>query len=272
MNAIMLRELIQIDELTQYKLHLSCRNTDYVEPLDDYVANPLNWIGWNEWRGKRDDWTRPYIFSMMQFYPRQQCYLFGGVFHVLERHADRYVLEKIGKWEKLEARLMIGFRRPQGMMGRAFYLERYFDKFEVVEILPAPYTGETFPGFTSIDHPFHVLEPIFRMEKTDWRAALSNVKGVYLISDTSNGKSYVGSAYGDSGIWSRWACYIGTGHGWNDELTALIAQKGIVYARNNFKLSLLEIMATTVPDKDIIDREVHWKHVLMSRAFGYNRN
>ena len=97
----MLRELIQIDELTQYKLHLSCRNTDYVEPLDDYVANPLNWIGWNEWRGKRDDWTRPYIFSMMQFYPRQQCYLFDGVFHVLERHADRYVLEKIGKWEKL---------------------------------------------------------------------------------------------------------------------------------------------------------------------------
>jgi hypothetical protein len=30
---------------------------------------------------------------------------------------------------------------------------------------------------------------------------LENVKGVYLIVDKSNGKMYVGSAYGDTGIW-----------------------------------------------------------------------
>jgi hypothetical protein len=61
------------------------------------------------------------------------------------------------------------------------------------------------------------------------------VKGVYLIVDKKNGKMYVGSAYGDLGIWSRWSCYIGTGHGWNDELTKLIKDNGIQYARDNFQ-------------------------------------
>lgn len=29
----------------------------------------------------------------------------------------------------------------------------------------------------------------------------------------------MGSAYGGTGIWSRWACYVATGHGYNDEFT-----------------------------------------------------
>jgi len=35
-------------------------------------------------------------------------------------------------------------------------------------------------------------------------------------------------------------CYIGTGHGWNDEHTKLIKAEGLDYARNNFRLALLE--------------------------------
>ena len=34
-----------------------------------------------------------------------------------------------------------------------------------------------------------------------WQAALSNVKGVYLILDMANGKQYVGSAYGKGNTW-----------------------------------------------------------------------
>ena len=95
---------------------------------------------------------------------------------------------------------------------------------------------------------------------------------MYLICDKSNGKKYVGSAYGDAGIWSRWACYIGTGHGWNDELTKLVDEKGIEYARNNFKFSLLEIMTMTTSDQSIIERESFWKNVLLTREYGYNKN
>ena len=118
-----------------------------------------------------------------------------------------------------------------------------------------------------------MLETIFRANRPDWRAALENVKGIYLIADKSNGKKYVGAAYGDSGIWSRWLCYIETGHGWNDELTRLIRKEGIDYARENFRVSLLEYRPMKTDDTVIIERENFWKTALLSRApLGYNKN
>jgi len=100
-----------------------------------------------------------------------------------------------------------------------------------------------------------------------------NVKGVYLIVDKNNGKKYVGSAYGDGGIWSRWSCYMGTGHGWNDELTKLIQKEGMGYAMENFRLSLLEHRSMKTDDNVIIQRESFWKEALLTRGcFGYNKN
>ncbi len=145
-------------------------------------------------------------------------------------------------------------------------------KIQVLEVFPAPYSGESFPGYENINHDFHVLEPIFRSERADWKAALSNIKGVYLISDKNNGKQYIGSAYGDMGVWSLWACYIGTGHGWNHELTKLIDEKSIKYARENFRFSLLEIMSKSISDDAIKTRELHWKFALLTGKYGYNKN
>jgi len=265
-------DIIKIDDPKKYKLHLACRNEDWVNPLDEYVSDYKNWLGWNEWRGNRNDWTREFVFSLMEFYPRSDAWLFGGIFKVLERHEDRYKLEEVEEYRKFVGRVILSFHRYQGMRGRAYYLESYLDEFEVVEILPAPYSGESFPGYEYINRDFHILEPIFKSERADWKTALSSIKGVYLISDKNNGKQYVGSAYGDMGIWSRWACYMGTGHGWNDELTKLINEKSIKYAREHFRLSLLEIMSMSTSDDAIIARESHWKNALLTREFGYNKN
>ena len=151
-------------------------------------------------------------------------------------------------------------------------MEKYINDFEVVEILPAPYSRKSFPGFGQISHDFHILEPIFRSERSDWKAALSSVNGIYVIADKHNGRVYVGSAYGDMGLWSRWSCYIGTGHGWNDELTNLINERSITSARENFRLSLVETMSMSVADETVSERESHWKNALLSREHGYNSN
>jgi hypothetical protein len=37
------------------------------------------------------------------------------------------------------------------------------------------------------------------------RGALSSVAGVYLISDTLDGRLYVGSASGQGSFWQRWS-------------------------------------------------------------------
>ena len=83
---------------------------------------------------------------------------------------------------------------------------------------------------------------------------------------------YVGSAYGDEGIWARWSCYFRTGHGYNDELTKLTKSNGIGYARKNFQFSLLEFRSMKTDNKVILDRESYWKQVLRTNEFGYNKN
>lgn len=269
---ILLNDVLNISEPGEYKLHLACRNAEFIQPLDEYVADRANWVGWNEWRGTKNDWTRRYVLSFMEFYPKTDAWLFGGEFEVLERREDGYKLSPVPRLEKYVGRLIASFHRYQGMRGRAYLLENYLDQFEVTEVLPLAYTGESFCGFEKISHDFSTLEAVFRNERADWKAALENVKGVYLIADKSNGRKYVGSAYGDAGIWSRWACYMNTGHGWNDELVALRESKGMTYARENFRFSVLEVMVKSSSDDAVLAREAHWKNALLSREHGYNKN
>ena len=104
-----------------------------------------------------------------------------------------------------------------------------------------------------------------------WKGALSNVSGVYLITDTKIGKLYVGSATGEGGIWQRWSEYAGNGHGSNRELIALLSEKGNEYS-DYFQYSVLEIADTHASANDILTRESYWKDVLCSREHGYNAN
>lgn len=106
---------------------------------------------------------------------------------------------------------------------------------------------------------------------TSWYTALKNIKGIYIITDKSNGKHYVGSAYGEYSFWSRWAQYSENGHGENIELKKIIEENSINYAQN-FLFSILEIRSAITADKEIIEREQHWKNILLSREFGYNKN
>jgi hypothetical protein len=269
---IKLRQIIPIENPHDYKLHLACWNR-YEHPLDVFVRDKEEWKGWNEWKGSKNDFSRKYIFSLIAYYHEYDQYLFGGIFEVLERNGKRYILKLLPDFQEMIGRLKISLHRYQGLRGRAFNFESHIDKMVCSELLKEPYAGERFCGYENVNHDFSTLEIIFRNNREDWRAALENVKGVYLIVDKSNGKKYVGSAYGDAGIWSRWGCYIGTGHGWNDELTTLIKKEGFEYARKNFKFSILEYRSMRTDDSTIINRESYWKEVLITRgAFGYNKN
>jgi hypothetical protein len=271
--TIALGDILTLANPEDYKLHLACQNPEGVHPLDVFVGYPENWLGWNEWRGRRNDWTRPYVLSFMEFYSISDAWLFGGAFEVVERHEDGYKLKSDQRVEKYVGRLVASFHRYQGLRGRAFKLESFLDQFTVREILPEVYSGETFPGIEQINHGFGSLEAIFHSQRLDWKSALQSMKGVYVVSDKMNGKQYVGSAYGDGGIWSRWACYMETGHGWNDELMKLLKRRGgRKYARQQFVFAVLEAMSMTTPDSVVQEREDHWKHVLLSREHGYNKN
>lgn len=276
-----LNDLFQLskEELRTYKLHLAAYN-GAIQPLDVFVRDKEEWREWNEWRGNKDDFNRDYILGLIPDYHKNGKYIFGGIFKIIERYDNYqetykgYKVELTNRFESLIGRLVIKFDRYQGMRGRAFKLENYIDDLSVSEIMENVYEGEEFPGYDNVRIDFSALELLVKNQKTDWKVALENFKGVYLISDKKNGKQYVGSAYGDSGIWSRWTSYINSGHGGNDELIALISKpdNGIEYARKNFQFALLELRSMKTDDDVIIERENFWKEVLLTRNFGYNKN
>lgn len=265
-------------ELNEFKLHLASKSNSE-HPLNVYLSNWENWIGWNQFRDGKNDFNRKYIFSLIQFYHEPNKWLFGGIFKIIQRHDNwketeiGYKVELQDLHKELIGRLIIDFTRYKGMRGRAFKLERYYSDFKISQILKKPYDGINFPGYENINLDFSELQSIFKYQKSDWKVALESVKGVYVIFDKSNGKKYVGSAYGEFGIWSRWSVYAGTGHGFNNELTKIITTNGIEYARKNFRFCLLEYRTARTDDSIIIGRESYWKEALLSRTeFGYNIN
>jgi hypothetical protein len=98
-----------------------------------------------------------------------------------------------------------------------------------------------------------------------WCGDLKNWRGIYLIIDQSDGKQYVGSAYGAENILQRWREYARTGHGGN----ALLRQRD----PSTFRFSILQRTSPDLPDADVIALENSWKSRLRSRSpWGLNEN
>ena len=98
----------------------------------------------------------------------------------------------------------------------------------------------------------------------------SSNAGIYLILDTSTGNQYIGSAYGEQGIWGRWSNYLTDGSGGNKKLLELI--KDNESYKDNFQFSLLKTLPTSMLKKDVVNQERIFKEKLGSKAFGLNSN
>lgn len=274
MKKIPVSDILRLDGLENYKLHVA-RASGMTQPLDVFVDNRNEWFDWNRYRRFKCEFNRQHIFSLIDFYPETDMWLFGGIFTVLEREGTpdslSYTIEENLEFAGYVGRLKIHFVGPR--RGRSFYLEGQYAKMTVSEILKESYSGQVFPGLRNICFDFNILHPIFIQGRLDWKYPLMNVKGVYLIVDKLTGKLYVGSAYGVQGIWSRWCEYLDNGHGGNVELVKLIAAKGVEYAFKNFRLTLIESMPMDALDCEIVERESFWKGAVCSRGgLGYNKN
>lgn len=82
--SILLRDIWPIENLTDFKLHFA-RWNQRDQPLEVWARDRREWQGWQEYRPARDDFNRPLIFSVMQFYHEPDIWLFGGVWRVLAR-------------------------------------------------------------------------------------------------------------------------------------------------------------------------------------------
>lgn len=275
MDAIPLTALLPADlNPLQYKVHFAVWNQKK-HPIDVLATNQEEWQGWNSWRSVKDDFNRQFIFSMAQDKHDATLWLFGGIWEVLERGPEQQAHSyKVALREDLMGpfirRLYIRTKRSGRNIRRR--MESVLPTMTVSAILEEAFAGDPFPGHDRINHSLVDLQAVVSQARADWRIALESMKGVYVIHDKETGQRYVGSAYGDTGIWQRWATYAATLHGGNVGLKELLEERGEEYYRTNMRFALLEYWSMRTDDGHVLERESYWKDVLHARSLGHNKN
>lgn len=147
-------------------------------------------------------------------------------------------------------------------------------ELEVSRIIETTYNGIEFPGFDKVHLTYEQLRNVIEGSDASYRNALEKRKAVYVLSDTNNGKLYVGSATSDNKmLLSRWRNYIKSCTGQNVKLENLAHEFGVEYFKKYFTFTIIEHFDQNTDDKYILARESYWKDVLRTRGdHGYNGN
>lgn len=276
MNEIMLNDILKIphSKVQDYKIRFMVSN-GYTEPLLTMTTNFNQFLNWVGWKGDKDNLSRPKVIGLVRYYtvsPEQ--WVFAGVYDVNKKtnyndikNNVAYDLIPVPEYENLIGRLILEYKNTTQQLKRN--AENVLDDIKVVEILKKPYKGIEFTGYNNINLTFQELEVIIKNSVDEWKRKLENITGIYMLSDRNTGKRYIGSAYGQEGIWQRWSSYIYSQNGGNKELLQLNNN----YIRENFTFTLLEWYTIGTDTEYIISRESYWKNVMMSKGkYGYNGN
>lgn len=274
--SIKLDDLLRIpdSEASNVKVRFN-QHDGHDDPMDVYLRNPdiIN-SQWLFWRNKQRFFNVGQIAICLMKLSDDE-WLLTTIKRVTQEldvtNGVNYIGEELDEYRQYFGRVKIKYHRTSQTQGMFYNTVR--DELEVLEILPDVFDGNEFPGYDKVRLSYTQLASIIERKKKSWIAALENQKAVYLITDKSNGKLYVGSATSDNGmLLSRWSSYAENGHGGNIELKRIVAEQGFDYIKQNFQYSILENYNARVDDKVILERESCWKETLQSRDFGYNHN
>lgn len=271
MNSIKLNDILRLDNLKNVKIRFNLMFRDNWNPIELFksgdITTMLEGQYWNYNRYKSYK-VGQITVGLVKIKQNEDFWLFFHVGIVTKdlniQNGVGYEYESILDYNKYVGRIIVEFKnKAQTMIRNA---ESVLDDCFVSQILPYTFDNDIFPGYENVNLSWGDLKRV--IDKDSWKTALQNQKGVYLLTDTSSGKMYVGSAYGGDMILGRWRSYLKTGHGGNSGLKLLTLD----HIRQNFRFSILDIYKSTTDDITIIDRENWWKEVLQTRRFGYNDN
>lgn len=272
MKKIMLNDILKLKDIENVKIRFNLMFGGNWNPVEIYQSGNQDILlsgHYSNYKGKKNYKCGQVTVGLIPIRTSNDLWLLFHVGRIKNELSDGskppYEYEIIEEYEKYFGRIIVKYKnKVQTVVRNA---ESVIDECEVMQILPERFDNDIFPGYDRVNITWEQMSRI--IEKEAWRTALQNQKGVYLIVDTSTGKMYVGSAYGNDMILGRWKSYIKTGHGGNEELKKISFDNHI---KKYFKYSILDIFKSSVDDQIIIDRESFWKEVLATREFGLNRN
>ena len=171
-------------DLGHYKIHCATDNkrTEW-RPLEAYFAGTFEH---GQASQSQKNFECDHVLSLINLGDSKR-WLFVGVYRVdgvqnaKRRSGFIYSLKRLPGLEHLEGRAVIDF--PKSF--RASYLvgANYEDQLIVNAIREEKLSIADFPGFNGVRLSFEMLASIIRQANPSWRAALSNIAGVYVIAD-----------------------------------------------------------------------------------------
>lgn len=284
---IELNKFIKVPDLnkTKIKFNMNAGNAEIKAWDLLFKEDETEWEQINAWKTKHPNNNlnhADYLLAFAQYYPYgPEYFIFGGLYKIKKIEPEvydevGYELTLMEDYKEYRKRLIVKLKKP---IGRDLYNRLYKNiqdtlEPEVYEIAPNTKLGH-FPGYQNVTLSHPQMQQIISRNEPSWKQALMNVKGVYVITDLSNGKLYIGSASGNTdGIWQRWSDYANIENltGGNKLLNEIKLDKGKDYIINNFQYSILEIFDTKTKADTIINRENYWKNVFCTRKYGMNYN
>jgi len=156
-----------------------------------------------------------------------------------------------------KGRLIVGWPTPE----RQWWRRAHRNEFPIVAVLEDSALVTAMPEWDEIEFTWEQLGTLPK----SWKSTLSQWRGVYYIFDTSDGKGYVGSAYGESNLLGRWLNYAAHGHGGN----SLLRQRN----PRNFRFTILQRVSPDLDASEVVRLEGSWKRRLHTRVpHGLNDN
>lgn len=265
--SIYLNDLLRIEDLRNVKIRFNQSNSE-ANPIDVFKKDRNSLLNWqfHNYSKNRSFYEGQIAIGFVKI-EGDKWLLFdiSKITKDLNRfNAVGYEFETLTLYEKYFGRVIIEYKnKAQNLIRMA---NSVIHECKVIQILEDTFDNDIFPGYENINLSWNDLKRV--INKNVWKSTLENQKGIYLITDSNNGKMYVGSAYGNNMIHGRWSDYVRTGHGNNEELKKL----SFDYIQKHFRFSILDIYKSTIDDNVIIGRESWWKKTLMTREFGYNKN
>lgn len=160
-----------------------------------------------------------------------------------------------------------------GKNPQAWHQWAYNDK-EIIALYPKTNFREVKPFSTYEDVILSYDELVSITQDSliynDWKSALSNVNGIYLILDKETGNQYIGSTYNQDGIFGRWKNYADTKDGGDIRLKDLLKSRSEAY--KDFQFTILRVLSKCITPEEAINIESLYKEKLGTRVHGLNMN
>ncbi|QYR63061.1 GIY-YIG nuclease family protein [Fusobacterium nucleatum] len=248
--------------------------------FEDDESKESVWTILNSWRGNSKNKETSSLldycdylitFSQYNLYG-SDFYIFGGIYEIKKAFPEKYGkngydIKLLKDYKEYRKRLIVKFKT--GRVFERWYLSLQDNDIEIFELFP-DIASEKFNGYQNVSIVYKNLK--IALNDPTWIGALKNVKAIYAITDISNGKLYIGSACGNTGLFGRWSDYINNLTGGNQEFEDIKKINGEDYIKKNFKYSILEIFDTKTKQEYILERENYWKNVFETKKFGMNWN